>query len=171
MRYYVTVGDVDLTVDLDADQVRVGERTALARLEAIPGTPLRQLQLDQQFRTAVVERTAEGGWLIGIDGARYEVLVVDERTRHLQGLTQSGGQRTGSGSLRAPMPGLVVRVLAQPGHRVVQGQPLVVLEAMKMENELRAGSAAVVGEVLVSPGQAVEKGQLLIRFSELPPLT
>jgi pyruvate carboxylase subunit B len=141
----------------------------MVHLEAIPGTPLRQLQLDQESHAVVLERTAEGAWLIGIEGIRYEVLVVDERTRHIQSLTRLDGRRSGSLALRAPMPGLVVRVLAQSGQRVVPGQALVVLEAMKMENELRAGAAAMVQEVLVVPGQAVEKGQLLIGFSDALP--
>jgi pyruvate carboxylase subunit B len=68
------------------------------------------------------------------------------------------------------MPGLVVRVLVQPGQRVGPGQGLVVLEAMKMENELRATAPATVGSILVDPGQAVEKGQVLVEFDH-PPLT
>ena len=169
MRYYVTIDGEEVPVDLDGDQVRIGDGLATAHLEAIPGTLLRQLQLDQQSHAVVLERTVEGAWLIGIGGIRYEVQVVDERTRHMQGLTRLDGLRAGSLSLRAPMPGLVVRVLVQSGQPVLQGQALVVLEAMKMENELRAGAAAMVQEVLVVPGQAVEKGQILIGFGDLVP--
>jgi len=62
------------------------------------------------------------------------------------------------------MPGLVVRVLVAPGQTVVPGQGLVVLEAMKMENELRGVAGARVRAVPVATGQAVEKGQVLVEF-------
>jgi biotin carboxyl carrier protein len=62
------------------------------------------------------------------------------------------------------MPGLVVRVQVEAGQSVAAGAGVVVLEAMKMENELRAGAAAVVRMVRVRPGEAVEKGQVLVEF-------
>jgi pyruvate carboxylase subunit B len=65
------------------------------------------------------------------------------------------------------MPGLVVRVAATAGQAVAAGQGLIVLEAMKMENELRAPAAGRVTSVRVSEGQAVEKGQVLIEFGDL----
>jgi pyruvate carboxylase subunit B len=66
--------------------------------------------------------------------------------------------------LKAPMPGLVLRVQVTPGQAVAAGAGLVVLEAMKMENELKAPASAVVRAVRVQPGEAVEKGQVLIEF-------
>ena len=62
------------------------------------------------------------------------------------------------------MPGLVVRVLAEAGQVVTAGQGMLVLEAMKMENELKASGSATVKAVHVTPGQAVEKGQVLVEF-------
>ncbi|MBA3522410.1 MAG: acetyl-CoA carboxylase biotin carboxyl carrier protein subunit, partial [Gemmatimonadales bacterium] len=67
-------------------------------------------------------------------------------------------------ALKAPMPGLVVRVQVAVGDPVAAGAGLVVLEAMKMENELRAGVAGVVRTVRVQPGEPVEKGQVLVEF-------
>jgi pyruvate carboxylase subunit B len=62
------------------------------------------------------------------------------------------------------MPGLVVRVQVEPGQAVAAGAGVVVLEAMKMENELRAAAAGTVRTVRVRPGEAVEKGQALVEF-------
>jgi pyruvate carboxylase subunit B len=62
------------------------------------------------------------------------------------------------------MPGLIVRVNVSVGDRVEAGQGLVVMEAMKMENELRAAAAGTVRTVRVRPGEAVEKGQVLVEF-------
>jgi biotin carboxyl carrier protein len=64
------------------------------------------------------------------------------------------------------MPGLVVRVNVQVGDQVQPGQPLVVMEAMKMENELRSTSAGVVRAVRAQPGAAVEKGAILVELSD-----
>ena len=66
--------------------------------------------------------------------------------------------------LKAPMPGLVLEVLAKPGDTVAKGEALLVLEAMKMENVIKAPTDAVVKDVLVSPKQAVEKNAVLIAF-------
>jgi len=62
------------------------------------------------------------------------------------------------------MPGLVVRVHVEPGSSVASGSGVVVLEAMKMENELRAAATGTVRAVRVKPGEAVEKGQVLVEF-------
>jgi pyruvate carboxylase subunit B len=70
----------------------------------------------------------------------------------------------GPAPLVAPMPGMIVRVTVQVGDRVRAGQGLVVMEAMKMENELRAQADATVKAVLAHPGSAVEKGALLIEL-------
>jgi biotin carboxyl carrier protein len=69
-----------------------------------------------------------------------------------------------NGVLRAPMPGVILRVLVAPGASVRRGQDLAVLEAMKMENIIRAPQDATVAEVLVKPGQHVGHGEALVRL-------
>jgi biotin carboxyl carrier protein len=66
------------------------------------------------------------------------------------------------------MPGLVVRVSVAAGDRVEAGQSVVIMEAMKMENDLKAEAAGVVGRVAVESGEAVEKGAVLVEFSAEP---
>jgi biotin carboxyl carrier protein len=90
--------------------------------------------------------------------------VLDERARHIRSLTGGGERARGPAVLKAPMPGLVVRVQVEAGQPVAAGAGVVVLEAMKMENELRAAAAGVVRIVRVRPGEAVEKGQVLVEF-------
>jgi len=67
--------------------------------------------------------------------------------------------------VRAPMPGMVLRVEVESGQKVASGSGLLVLEAMKMENEIRAGSAGVIKQIFVRPGQAVEKGADLLEIT------
>lgn len=170
MKYFVTIDGRELVVEVDGDVVQVNGRELHAHLSQVPGTPLRHLLLDARSLTIALERRERGEWSVELGGARHDIQVVDQRTRHIQSLTGEAPAQGGPGLLKAPMPGLVVRVLVQPGQRVGPGQGLVVLEAMKMENELRATAPATVGSILVDPGQAVEKGQVLVEFDH-PPLT
>jgi biotin carboxyl carrier protein len=79
-------------------------------------------------------------------------------------VTGAAAAATGPRPVRAPMPGLIVRVEVEPGQEVRAGQPIVIMEAMKMENELRAEAAGLVARVLVAAGQPVEKGAILVEF-------
>jgi pyruvate carboxylase subunit B len=153
-------------VELDGERVTVEGHTHTASLGVIPGTPLRQLLLDGRPLTLAMEPLGRGRWALTASGERWEVEVLDERTRHVRSLTGAGEQRRSADVLRAPMPGLVVRVHASPGDRIAAGAGVVVLEAMKMENELRIQASAVVKAVRVAPGEAVEKGQVLVEFEE-----
>ena len=103
-----------------------------------------------------LEREA-GGYRVVIDGANLLVELA-EATR---GGTPSVRHEHGPARLTAPMPGRIVRVLVPLGSQVAAGQGLVVIEAMKMENELRAPRAGCLQELRVSEGQAVEAGTLL----------
>lgn len=68
----------------------------------------------------------------------------------------------GMGKLTAPMPGTIIKVLVNTGDKVEQGQPVVILEAMKMENKINANATGTVTSIEVSPGQNVDTGQLLL---------
>jgi pyruvate carboxylase subunit B len=164
VKYFVAVGGRTVEVEVDGDRVTVGGRVLAATLSRVPGTPLRQLLVDGRSVALAVDPAGRGRWALTRRGERWEADVVDERTRHIRALTGGGEGARGPGALRAPMPGLVVRVLVQAGQSVVQGAGLVVLEAMKMENELKAAAAGTVRGVRVKPGEAVEKGQVMVEF-------
>jgi len=166
MKYAVLLDGQVIEVEVDGDRVTVAGETHHATLSTIPGTPLRQLLLNGRPATLSVESLGRGRWGLSPGGERWEVEVLDERARHIRSLTNGGNRRPRSAVLRAPMPGLVLRVQAEPGQAVGAGAGLVVLEAMKMENELKAAAAGVVKTVLVKPGQAVEKGQVLLEFED-----
>jgi len=162
MKYHVTVGGRTRQVELDGEQVRVDGITVVASVTTIPGTPLRHLILDGRSVALAAQPLEPGRWAFLADGESVEVEVVDERTRHIRSLVGGGKGPVAGGTVKAPMPGLVVRVLVEPGQTVAAGAGLVVLEAMKMENELKAPGAGVVATVAAQPGQAVEKGQVLV---------
>jgi biotin carboxyl carrier protein len=112
-----------------------------------------------------VQGQAGQGYEIFLAGQRFEVFVEDERTRLLAGLAHARATHSAA-SIQAPMPGLVVNVLVQPGDTVAQNQTVVVLEAMKMENDLPAPTAGMVKEVRVSKGQTVDQGEVLITIED-----
>lgn len=165
MRYFVTIGERTFEVDLHDGEITVDGDLVAAELTAIAGTPLQHLQADGQSYTLAARAGEDrGAWDIHLDGARLEALVLDERTRAIQAMTGKGPGQQGPKPVRAPMPGLVLRILAEPGQEIKAGQGVIIIEAMKMENELRAEAVGTVARVLVQPGQAVEKGAILIEF-------
>jgi biotin carboxyl carrier protein len=164
VKYIVTVAGRDVEVEVDGERVTVAGRTMPASLGRVPGTPLRPLSVDGRPETLVMQPSGRGQWVVGMRGERWDIEVVDERTRHIRSLTGGADRQRGAGTLRAPMPGLVVRVLVEPGQMVARGGGLVVLEAMKMENELKAAVDGTVRTVRVGTGEPVEKGQVLVEF-------
>jgi len=162
MKYFVQIAGREVVVELAGDAVRVDGELVSAVLEPLPGTPLRQLRLDDRTVVLEVVPGGRGVWELGHRGDRWEAEVVDERTRHIRSLTGGERARSGAGEVRAPMPGLVVRVLVETGQRVEAGAGLAVLEAMKMENQIKAPATGVVAALRVGPGQAVEKGQVMV---------
>jgi biotin carboxyl carrier protein len=173
VKYVVSVGGREIEVAVDGDRVSVGGATRAAVLRVIPGTPTRQLLLDGRPTVVSMRSSGRGQWSLGLGGDRWEAEVLDERTRHIRSLAAGADQRRGPAPLRAPMPGLVLRVLVEPGQEITPGSGVVVLEAMKMENELKAPTGGVVGAVRVQPGEPVEKGQLLVEFQNQsgPPIS
>lgn len=167
MKYIVDVNGERLTVDLDADGVRVDGQAVTAHLADVEGTPIHLVTIGgEMHRVAGRRGDGRGRYSLWMDGYRFEVEALDERMRTIRDLTAANETASGPRPLVAPMPGLIVRVTVAPGDRVDGGQGVVVMEAMKMENELRApgSGAALVKAVHVQAGQAVEKGALLVEF-------
>ncbi len=165
MKYIVTVNDETIEVTLDGAGVTVDGASVDAHLAEVPGTPIRLVTIgDAQHRAIVRRGTQRGSYTIWVGGFRYEVEALDERTRTIRDLSAASAGPAGPAPLKAPMPGLIVRVNVQPGDRVQAGQGLVVMEAMKMENELRAQAAGTVKAIHAVAGTAVEKGALLVEL-------
>ena len=96
-----------------------------------------------------------------VDGRNYHVHLVDERRLRVGG-TQSGLELQGRQNVSVPMPGKIIAVLVSEGDTVEKGQGLVIVEAMKMENEVRSPIGGEVKEIKVKPGDTVEGGAVLI---------
>lgn len=163
MLYHVTIGSRTFRVEIEGESARVDDTVyTRAELLALPGTHVRHLLADGRSATVVARRG--DGWDLHVDGWAVTADVIDERTRAIRAMTGRAAGPQGPKPVRAPMPGLIVRLEVAPGDAVAAGQGVAVMEAMKMENELRAEAAGVVSRILVEPGQAVEKGSILVEF-------
>lgn len=147
-------GEFRVTVDGRAhtvDAVRIGE-FGLSLLLDGDGAVSREI--------TVAPAGARGALLVGLDGRTVAASVNARRTGRVS--ADAAGHAHGEQAIAAPMPGRVVRVLVAPGDEVAARQGVIVVEAMKMENELRSPKAGRIKEVTVSPGTSVEAGRVLV---------
>jgi biotin carboxyl carrier protein len=159
--YHVTVNGKELTVRPGADgsvsldgkeQIHDVKRVSLTEFSVMIGT--RQIKV-------IVSADDEGFDVIAGD-FRGRVSVESERGRLLRRYARSTGESGARLEVHAPMPAMVVKLEVDVGDEVRAGQPLIVLEAMKMENELLASGSGRVKAVYAIAGKAVEKGELLL---------
>lgn len=167
MKYVVEVDGRTFAVELDGDTARVdGGAPVAAMAEDVPNTPVRLVTIGGTLHRVAARRDGpRGRYVMRMDGRRFAIDALDERTRAIRDLADATRVASGPVPLLAPMPGLVVRLHVAAGDTVQAGQPLVAIEAMKMENELRAPAAGVVRAVHAVPGTPVEKGATLVEFA------
>lgn len=165
MKYRVTIGDRLLEVEVRGSEVLVDGEQVEVDFEGLDGVPVHSLILNGVSHRVVARAEGSGAWRVELDGEPFSADVVDERTAAIREMTGGAAAARGPRPVVAPMPGLVVRVEVSEGDRVEEGQGIVIVEAMKMENELRASGPGVVERIHVAEGDAVEKDQLLVALS------
>lgn len=148
------------TVDVDGQRVDV---LSVGSASVIVRSP------EDHNQTAVVLDPCDPPTQAVFEGRLFPVEVRTEQEAALKEALGASGRSANSGaSIRAPMPGRVVRVLVQPGDRLDVGTPAVIVEAMKMENELHADAAGTVASVRVAEGDTVDAGQILCEIVSHP---
>ena len=163
MKYYASIEGKTFEVSIEgANRIIIDGVPVDADIQHLSYGNLYSLLVDHASHEVEVEHAGRRGeYAVLISGIRYGVVVQDERTRRLVPAEGKAHVAAGETTIRAPIPGLVVKVLVEPGQQVVEGQPMLILEAMKMENDLRAPHAGKVHEVRVQPGAQVALGQAL----------
>jgi biotin carboxyl carrier protein len=162
MKYIATVDGRDFTIDVDRAGEAVVDGAALSvDLQPIDGQQLYSVLVDRASFDLHVERRA-GVYYILIEGDRYAVDVEDARLKQLKAMGRQEHAVHGSATVAAPMPGLVVRVMVAVGDTVAENQGVAILEAMKMENEIRSPRAGVVKTVQAVAGNTVNQGDALL---------
>lgn len=161
MKYYARISDTEYEVEIDEGKVYVeGEEIAID-LEQIAEPELYSMLFDGRSYELLIEAD-RFDYAVTLRGEQFHVQVEDERSRKLNAGRSMTELPDGEIAVKAPIPGLVVKVLTELEEEVEEGQPLVILEAMKMENELRSPKAGVVKKVDAIAGQRVEQNDILI---------
>jgi biotin carboxyl carrier protein len=167
MKYHVTHAGRERVVEIrqtkDGVRVLVDGEPHPVDLAEVGGTDLYSLLVDGRS-VSFAARFENGSALLSFHDRDVEVAIEDERTRLARLATGGGRKARGAAEVKSVMPGVVKEVRVAAGQAVRAGEALLILEAMKMENEIRAPDDAVVARVHVEPGKAVEKGALLLTF-------
>jgi biotin carboxyl carrier protein len=162
MKYVASIDGKEYLIEiLDDGRVSVDGRALEVDFDSVSGQPVYSLLVDGESHEAYVYPD-EHGWQVLLRGRLYPVLVEDEREKRLRLAAGAGVAETGEFLLRAPMPGLVVGVPVTDGQAVEKGDVLLILESMKMQNELKSPRPGTVGKVRVKPGDSVEQKQVLL---------
>lgn len=166
MEYFVHVDGERLQVELDGRTLRVEGTAMEAELAPDGRTPVRSVRLDSRSLAVLPRRTGRGTWILDTGSGPREVRVMDRGQEAILQARQAAGGG-GPAPLKAPMPGLVLRVEVEEGQEVAAGDGVLIVEAMKMENELRAETAARVVRIHAVEGEAVDRDQVLVEFEPL----
>jgi biotin carboxyl carrier protein len=167
VRYHVTVAGTTIEVEIDDAGVRVDGDPAAVEGPEVASPGRYSFFLDGAAHTVLAERSSSSHWDLQLRGRRYHAEVVDDRTKSLQDVSPAVSAATGPAPIRAPMPGLVVRVEVKEGDLVEAGGGLLVVEAMKMENSLAAPVGGRIGVIHVDVGQTIEKDEILMEMLPL----
>ncbi|MGK0406870.1 MAG: acetyl/propionyl-CoA carboxylase alpha subunit [Roseivirga sp.] len=166
-KFQINVNSQSFEVEADASKnsgILNGEAYALDLIgDAVKGFSL--LRNNKSYEVQVLEADYDQKeFLIEIDGQSYQVDAADRFDLLLKDLGMEHLNNTAVNDLKAPMPGLVLAVKVSPGDNIQKGEALIVLEAMKMENVLKAEADCFIKSIDCIIGSAVEKGQVLISF-------
>src|SRR5512141_1121760 len=162
MRYITTVeGNQFLVEIIDEKHVNVDGKLYEVDFESVNGQPVYSLIVDGKSHEGYAARGDED-WQVLLHGRLYPATVEDEREKRLRSAAGGGVMEAGEFHLRAPMPGLVVAIPVEEGQEIKRGQVLVILESMKMQNELKSPRDGTLGRVRVKPGETVEQKQTLL---------
>ncbi len=166
MRYVTTVDGKEFEIEVvDDHHVRIGDRVIAVDFESISGQPVFSLIVDGKSYESYVYEGDEDLQVL-LHGRQFQVKVEDEREKRLRAAAGGGVAEGGEFHLKAPMPGLVVAIPVEEGQEVKKGQVLVILESMKMQNELKAPRDGVVERIKVRAGESVEQKQTILSFHQ-----
>jgi len=162
MKYITTVDGKEFQIEVvDEKHVRVGDRLLEVDFESVNGQPVFSVILDGKSYESFISESDEG-WQVLMRGRQYQVLVEDEREKRLRAAAGGGVAEGGEFNLKAPMPGLVVAIPVAEGQEIKKGQVLIILESMKMQNELKSPKDGIVERIRVKAGESVEQKQALL---------
>jgi biotin carboxyl carrier protein len=167
MKYATTINDKTYIIEINDDKKVVVDGVEYAvDFESVSGQPVYSLLINgRSYEAYIHEAEEDDAWQVLIHGDLFSVSVEDEREQRLRAAAGVVAVTTGEFSLKAPMPGLIVAVPVTEGQAVKKGDILVILESMKMQNELKCPRDGTVSRVKVKAGEGVDHNQVLVTVS------
>lgn len=160
MKYYAQIGEREFVIDIESDGVLLDGERIDVDMQRSGVSELYSMLMGGRSHELLIE-AQRYSYDITLHGDLMRVQVEDERSRRLSA-TRKLAVAEGESAIVAPIPGLVVKVLVSEGELVAIDQPVILLEAMKMENELRAPREGRIKQVKVAAGQRVEQNAALL---------
>ena len=163
MKYVTTIAEREFIVEImDDGHVSVNGKPCEVDFESICDQPVYSLIMDGKSYEAYVYPAEQEGWQVLLMGRLYPALVEDERDKRLKASSGGGVSERAEFHLKSPMPGLVVAVNVSEGQAVQKGDVLIILESMKMQNELKSPRAGTISRLRAQSGDRVEQQQTLL---------
>lgn len=162
MKYITTIDNQPLTIEIDdLEQLTLGGKKVNYDFQPSSDPTLFSLLMGNKSYELRVTPGDEG-YTVQLDGGHFDVQVADERTHRLAGVKGRLASGTGEIIIKSPMPGVIIDLLVKAGDPVEQGQTLLILESMKMHNELKAPRKAMVKEVRVEVGAHLNQKETML---------
>ena len=162
MKYITTLVGKEYMIEIiDEHHISVNGQMQEVDFESVSGQPVYSMLIDGKSYESYVYETEEG-WQVLTRGRQYNLTIEDEREKRLRAAAGGGVAESGEFHLKAPMPGLVVAIPVNEGDKVEKGQVILILESMKMQNELKSPKSGTVGRIRVKQGEKVEQRQALM---------
>ncbi len=160
-KYITTINNKKFEIDIDKEGAITinGDKREIDFLPLSPS--LYNLLTENKSHDLVVDEK-DGEYQVLLGGRLYTGEVLDERAQLLASTRTGAGASSGEISIKSPMPGLVVAIPVAEGQEVKGGQTVIILESMKMQNELKAPRDGIVSRINAQAGQSVEQGKLLV---------
>lgn len=168
MKYFLTGNHTEHTVELNGSP----GNTKLLKNDSAQTVALQPLGKKNQFSLFVGRRSYQlhiqkysDTYVVALNGKKYRFVLEDEKTRFLKSLIRTDENRTRKLEVKAPMPGMIVKINVAEGQKVNKGDALCIIEAMKMENEIRASASGVIKNILKQEKDSVEKDSVLMTLA------
>jgi acetyl/propionyl-CoA carboxylase alpha subunit len=164
MKYIAEVDGLEFPIEiLDEHHICFGKEILEVDLAAVGGQLLYSLIVDGESFEGYVYPN-EHGWQVLLLGRSYSIIIEDEREKRLRTTEKELIPLSREFTLKAPMPGLAIAVFISEGQHVQKGEILVILESMKMQNELRAPFSGTISRLKIAAGQSVRQKQTLLNI-------
>jgi biotin carboxyl carrier protein len=162
MKYVATLGEREILVEIPEEGAILVDGVPYdVDFESVSEHTVYSLLVNNRSYEGLVYPNEEG-WQVLLHGSQYVLQVEDERERRLRASLGGGPPENVDYHLRAPMPGLIVAVPVKEGDTIAKGDVLIILESMKMQNELKSPRPGKIARLRVRPGDSVEQRDTLL---------